>query len=301
MNEIAISMTQLSKRHHYLPEFYLKGFTNVEGRFKIYDVVSKRFLKNGKEFYPHSFFFEQDGNTVTVGERSYDFLERMYGRTDTLIGKILSTIRNSSAEENFGISEKEIPALQFFVSMLFWRLPTNFDQVKGIIKSNDLHNLGLFIKSKLTNEIVRDVDLESRIKNDPNFFKFYKHILPYVTYRRLLECKKKLRIERLNIPLPAICSDNPLIFETEFPDLYYDDFVMPLTGSHIFFRGKELAENAMHNIKIELDAMVFLQARKYVSCTDERYPELLERFYRTNYNNVGQLKEKIFSTLIRIR
>ena len=42
----------ISSRHHYIPQFYLRGFTNESGNFKIYDVQQKRFIKNGKDFYP---------------------------------------------------------------------------------------------------------------------------------------------------------------------------------------------------------------------------------------------------------
>jgi hypothetical protein len=44
-------------KHHYLPQFYLRGFTNGERLFMIYLVKEQRFKQNGKLFLP-------DDNTI---------------------------------------------------------------------------------------------------------------------------------------------------------------------------------------------------------------------------------------------
>lgn len=66
---------QKSWRHHYLPQFYLKGFTNENGTFKIYDVTQGKFLKDGKEFSPASYFFEKNANTIQSDKVDSERLE----------------------------------------------------------------------------------------------------------------------------------------------------------------------------------------------------------------------------------
>ena len=51
-----------SKRHHYLPRYYLKGFTNSDNRFFVYDKEEERIFVSS----PGAAFFENNLNTVTL-------------------------------------------------------------------------------------------------------------------------------------------------------------------------------------------------------------------------------------------
>lgn len=44
----------ITKRHHYLPEFYIKGFLNSNGKVFVYDKHKKAF--NPNEQSPKQFF-----------------------------------------------------------------------------------------------------------------------------------------------------------------------------------------------------------------------------------------------------
>ena len=244
-------MNSTSWRHHYLPQFYLKGFTNENGLFKIFDVERQEFIKSGKEFSTESYFFEKDGNSVIKDGVKDDVIEtKFFKKQDDRIAKVFNKIKNSSREDDFGITDMDMPDLQFFVSSLFWRVPANYDQIKYLVDTKELHELGLLIKSKKNNLTIRDKELETRIKNDPFFFKSMKNIIPYLTFPRLLDCKTPLTIQTFPEQLPAICSDNPVIMEESvFPDIYFDDFIFPLTNKLVLIRGKKI-NNIMNTIKL---------------------------------------------------
>ena len=53
-----------SHEHHFLPIFYLEGFTNDENKFYIYLKDQNRFKKNKKLFSPASHFWIRDDNTM---------------------------------------------------------------------------------------------------------------------------------------------------------------------------------------------------------------------------------------------
>ncbi len=291
-------MNNVSWRHHYIPEFYLKGFTNSNGKFKIFDVEQQRFIRQGKEFSSESYFFEVDGNTVVNENGASDFIEKLYSKTDDRISKLFDKIRNAQSDTRFGVTEDDMPALQHFVSIMFWRLPINYNQVKYLIKEKDLNELGLLINSKETGEVLRDSVLERRLKSDPNFFRALKQILPYLTYKRIFDCTTPLTIQAFPNGLPALCSDNPIIFEKSiFPDVYFDDFIFPLTNNLVFIRGKQI-NNIMTSIKVAIDLILMKQARKYVSCTDELYIESLNNLYDKHYKSVDELKSRVFQDLI---
>jgi hypothetical protein len=293
-------MNKLSWRHHYIPEFYLKGFANSDGTFKIFDIEKNAFVKGGKDFSPQSHFFEKNGNTIYTENGADDFIEtKFFSPSDNRIAEIFNKINNSPSNSRFGLTEDDMPALQHFVSILFWRLPANYDQISYLIKTKELHELGLLLKSKDTDETVRDEEFENKIKNDPNFFKAVKHYLPYITYGRLLDCRTPLTIQTFPSQLPALCSDNPVIFEESFlPDVYYDDLILPLTHTHVFIRGNKIRKDVLAAIKIDIDLIILKQAKKFVSCTDMRYVGMLNQYYSDNFSSLKELKRKVFETLI---
>ena len=234
-------MNNKSWRHHYIPQFYLKGFTNKNGTFKIYDVERERFIKSGKEFYPESYFFEKDGNALNIENKTDDFIEtKFFKDIDNLVSGLFERIKSSNENDRYGVSEKDMPLLQYFVSILFWRLPSNYDKIKYLIKTKDLHDLGLLIKNR-KGETVKNEELENRLLKEPDFYKVIKFWLPHLTYNRLLACKTPLTIKSFHNQFPSLCSDNPVIFQnSEMPDLYYDDFIFPLTNDLIFIRGNKI-------------------------------------------------------------
>jgi hypothetical protein len=155
--------------------------------------------------------------------------------------------------------------------------------------------LGIAIKNSL-GKTIKDTDLEARLKNDPNFFKAIKFWMPLVTYTRILDCDTPLHIQAFPAGLPSICSDNPIIFQSEKPDIYGDDFIFPLTKDIIYFRCEKF-KNILSTIKIDIDCIILQQARKYVTCTDPKYVYLLNQYFKKNYSNLKELKNVVFGKL----
>ena len=117
-------MNSISWRHHFIPQFYLDGFT-TNGKFKIYDVRNKRFIQNGKDFSPKSYFYEMNGNLLVNDKEADDTLEYKFGKIDDEIAKIFKRINISTSEESFNLSDDDIVKLQYFVSVMYWRNPQN--------------------------------------------------------------------------------------------------------------------------------------------------------------------------------
>ena len=82
-------MNQRSWRHHYIPKFYLKGFVSEKGTFKIFDIKKGKFVRDGKDFSPESYFFEKKGNTLANDKSETDFLESSYAKETTGLPKLL--------------------------------------------------------------------------------------------------------------------------------------------------------------------------------------------------------------------
>ncbi len=176
---------EVSSRHHYLPEFYLKGFTNDNDEFMIYLVQKGEYKKNGKFFSVRSHFFEHKGNTVAVNGVEDNFMEDNYARMETKVAKVFQKIK--AVDTNYDLEEQDIPLLQYFAAELFWRLPSNRELVEVISKNFTLKELGLLVKDATTGEIVEDAEFENYVRNNPIYTKMLRSILPLNTYTRLFE------------------------------------------------------------------------------------------------------------------
>lgn len=290
-------MKVTSWRHHYIPQFYLKGFLNENDKFKIYNIINETFIQKGKDFSPKSCFFEKDANTVFTGDEKDDFLESLYSQTDNSNSILFERIRNSRDSEGFGLTEADMPALQYFIALLFWRNPNNYHKLETIVSDSDIKDLGITIRNA-NGEIVENKEYEQELKNNPNFIKGMKLWIPGITFPRILGCSTPLHIHTFPKELPSICSDYPIIFRNqEFPDVYLDDFIFPLTNELVFFRSQKI-NNISNTIKAEIDLIILKQAMRYVSCTDPTYIYMLNTYYEENYSNLGMLIEHVFTELI---
>ncbi len=290
-------MKQISKRHHYIPQFYLRGFTNSNGRFKIYDTVNKRFINHGKFFSTESYFFERDGNSLIKDNRKDDFIEsKFYKEEDQFFANLLKRINKAPKGTNFGLSDSDMPLLQLFVAIMFWRLPSNFFKIKTLLGQNDFSELGFKFVNK-ENQIVTDAEKINKLRNDPNFAKAMKFGIPFSTFPQILKCNSLLRIQSYPDGLPSLCSDNPIIFRnSENPNVYTDDYIFPLSSNKILLRAKQF-NDIWSTFKITIDWILLNQTIKYVSCTDERYIYELNNLKTNLYGNIDELRELVFKQL----
>ena len=67
-----------TQKHHFIPIFYLKNFTNGQNSFHIYLIKEGKFKQSGKLFHPSSHFYEKHDNTISIKETKSDFLETNY-------------------------------------------------------------------------------------------------------------------------------------------------------------------------------------------------------------------------------
>jgi hypothetical protein len=289
-------MSNKSWRHHYLPQFYLNGFTNESGSFKIYDVENKRFIKKGKDFHPIQYFFEKNANTITINktQESNDKLEDWYSKNDNSIAETFAKVNAFGAKN---LIDKDIAKLEYFIGSLYWRIPTNFNNLRKLVATKKLRELGIVIRDDLGN-IRDDSYLENEFKSNEieAFTKFIKIYYPAIGYYENTMNNVEANVITFIGELPSICSDNPILIQnpTSFR-VYRDEYIFPLDNKHIFFRG--CIKPILNTIKIDIDILTMKQAKKYISCTNVQYLELLESAFQQEYKTIENLREHIFSEI----
>lgn len=287
-------MNNTSWRHHYLPIFYLKGFTTESGLIKIYNVKTKSFTKNGKEFSPESYFFEKNGNTTFKNNSKSDFIEIAYAELDDKIAKLITKINSSNSSNRFDVNEDDMPMLNLFVNLMYWRLPHRKKELENILENNELINLGLSVKNK---DGTRNKISEDELKNDPEFLKAYKYFHSLIDSARGLNCRTPYSILERHEKLPFLCSDNPVVFEKDLAfNNFEDDYIFPLSGTRIFLKANR-SEDFPSFLWMLIDIVVYKQAVNYVSCTHEKYIEMLDNNFEKYNMTLPELKSEIFKRI----
>lgn len=285
-------MNNPSHRHHYIPEFYLKNFTNQEGKFYIYLVKEKRFKRNGELFTTKSHFFTEHGNTINFQPHLPDYLEtKHYTPLDSDISPLIEKIKNSTDLQN-ELTQLEMIQVNYFVSHLYWRSPLRDSEAKKLMEERSLTELGFIFKG---NEM--ETKLAERLfRSNPDFFKMVKWMLPLGLHYINLELEMEIAIRSFSdIAGTSLLSDNPIVFrEKENINSYSEEMIIPLTSKTFYIRNK--AKNAYLDLPLKtiIDLIQFHQANEYVCVTDMAYIEKLKLI--DNYFNLSLdgLKEYLF-------
>ena len=252
-----------SHRHHYIPRFYLKGFCNENDLLAVYDKKRKT-LKNG--YYSRkSHFFEFNRNTLKDAEgQETDFLENLYEQYDNQLSNLFEIFRENQENKNI-LTARNIQELKLFIAMMFWRVPATDHLVDSFFHGKKLNDIGIVIKSKLTNKSVRNDKIENRILNDPDYREACRFlILPLKTFQILLQESdlNNWNYYYSEAEAPHLCSDVPVVFKD--PNNFFnfqDDLILPLTSSKILIFSKNDKPKVLYpEFRFNVDVVLFHQA-----------------------------------------
>lgn len=288
-------MNNPSSRHHFIPEFFLRNFTNPEGKFYIYSVKKREFKGNGKLYTPRSHFFRSHGNSTEIQPVAPDYLEsRHYSPLDSDISKIITKIKNST-DLRRDLTSLECVKVNYFINHLFWRNPTTDDLAKNLLANSRAKDLGInFIGDK---ENLKK--FEEFIKSHKDFYKVIKSMLPLNMHHLAFEAKNNFEI--LTLPKlhgGVLLGDNPVVLrKKEMIDTYCEDLIVPLTANIFFVRSKLAAVYFDEYLKVRLDLLQLKQANEYVCVTDRGYLERLMNLYDKHMLDEKTLRDELFSKL----
>jgi hypothetical protein len=278
----------LSKKHHYLPVFYLKGFTNLNGKFSIYNYAKAKI--EHKEFSPSMYFYD-NRNLIELNGTKDDYPETMYSVMDQRHSILIDNIR--SQDDIPKLSLEDMLLLQEFVSSIFWRLPSTDSYFTQQYKDNPEFTK----KLKIVNESTGEVDNEVT-KNTINHIAFIKGIKPFMPI--ILKRDNNTDLENWQFiydPLGNFtCSDEPILFRNEKPkDIYDSEFIFPLSKNLLLLRTfkKINREELPAPVMALIQLLLFVQGSLYC-CSANR--DVLQRV-KTESSNLRVTKENLFSIL----
>lgn len=287
--------TMSSKKHHYLPEFYLKGFVNNSGQFSVFD-YQKGHIKKG-EYSPSTHFFERDRNSIEFEGHKSDFPEQNYSEKDNWFSSLFKVIQASAGIPK--LDTTQMLTLQDFVSNIFWRIPKNDKMFNAEFQSNPLFTQAFKFRNKATGEEVNN-GITEKIKSSDAFRTAFRVTASDLTFM----AHNSDDLNNWSISYGGgdfhLCSDNPLILRDEnAKDIFKTEFIFPLTKSHLLIRTfSDLTQRILTpQFGVTTDITIFKQGEIY--CAGARRDFLNTISSMAPNFEISILKGDLFSFLDR--
>lgn len=282
-----------SKRHHYLPQFYLKGFTDDKNEFYIFDKKSETIRKST----PLNSFFENHRNTASIKDERFSLLEEVYAHFDGQIAAQLNKIRKSK-QDNFNLEVETLQRIKTFIAQMYWRVPESDHEIEILIDRLSFIETGFDIKDKEGNPATKE--LQDLLKSSDLFRKMYRIFIPFMTSHNEIKTshddwKVYFRKDKYNLT-----GDSPLVIKDfiDFSSLN-EELFFPLSSNQMIVhttapKPRELPRQFV----LMMDLLIIQQSTRFVCCADKEYLEfLIKNFYSiAKGQDVNeQIKENLFS------
>ncbi len=259
-----------SKKHHYLPRYYLEGFTNSQNLLYVYDKQEDRILPD--PLPPGNLFFMNDLNTIVLenGEKS-DSLEKLYTKTENSFWKTLDRIRESQPQKAIELPDKM--HLFNFLLILHWRLPSNSKHIDKL--SNEIFNMnGELPFVSLTDKQGQDApeEVKAKLRESPAFKKNTRLIAPFAPFieknwsDQLRNWKFLYAGDGSNWNLVG---DNPIVTRSVYDhDLKrcLNEFIFPISGRiMVVATDKSISKTLPPEFLIQLGSGMIKRAKRFVA------------------------------------
>lgn len=272
-----------SSRHHYVPQFLIKKFTDDKGLLYVYDKERDVILKQQKS--PKSIFFDWDRNTIDFSGAKKDNLESLYSALDHMLSQDLDNVLKSGS-----VTSEQLTSLILLATIQKWRVP-NIDKDFNKLKTSlNQEKLGIKISFKGNNSLEAKKMIEHLEKSEI-FKASSRTTLPFLPLRKpgkLIELHDNSFIN-VNDEFPSLIGDCNILEKSNFDVNKIEDFVFSLSSSHtlIFKKGtKKRITNGLFYIQRNL--AVIQNSTKYVGCRNLEYLEKQIEIFR-KVRNEGKL------------
>lgn len=287
----------LTKRHHYIPEFFIKGFTGDDKMVSIFNKETGKLDNTRKS--PKQVFFEWNRNTFNINGEDNDFIEKLYQLGETKFSDTYRTIIGN--QESFRFNAFEKLHLMCFISEIHWRVPNQDIEFLDHINQIKSEDSILQIRNKNSGETISQKLYSELIKNPPisEAFKMIKAMQDFEEIVKEVKIEDwKLYSVGIDDPQLNLLSDNPVIIRDYNSNILKSELIFPLSKGKTVYNtnGKILNEIPAEN-RMRVDVLAFLQSNKFVCGPKAEYlKDIAEyaKFYDTE-NKIEKLKESVFN------
>lgn len=289
-----------SKKHHYLPVFYLKGFADENQQLFVYDKVRNEILEGQN---PNSKFYENHLNNFRdKGKVLISLEERMFTPGDTRVSPLFSRFR---IIKNYEFSAIEKVELLHFLSQLYWRSPETHEKYIELIKKEGFSNK--YFKVSKDGKQLEDEEIPEivdKLLNDSESQKIFKHIIP-LTNGSIEESKKLFDkwkvIDLTNDQAKLITGDNPfLINNTDFRiDNVFEEMIFPLCKNKVLILSDKSPDFFDSIALANINILILHQSKRFIASENRNHLEsVIENYnYFKSLNLLDQMQTGTFGII----
>jgi hypothetical protein len=287
-------MSKPSKKHHYLPQFYLRGFADANGSFIVYDKHLRLFRKSK----PEHEFYEKFRNTVDFGGEDSLLVEEMYSHLESSLAPAIASIEKFDINQH-NLTSDIIVRLKFFVETMRWRNPALDEIYSKLITRFSIDEFGLTVRGK--NE-ERNREIEREMMSHPAVQKTLRPLMATFGLRDISNQDhdiSKWHILYQDGGFPII-GDFPIIFNPRtVADFVNNEFVMPLSAQRtVIFADVKPQTQLPYQFTIDKDLAMIHLAKRFVCCKHEDYLRFMVNYYYEHLDKIDDsLLENLFSGL----
>lgn len=282
-------------KHHYIPRFLIKGFTDSKGEVWVYDKKYDQIKKN--PVGPGGIFFEWGRNNLELNGITSSVIEtEWFMFLDNFCKTVIKEFQEAKNTELLH-SYDNVSKMQYFLLHLYWRLPKTDFAFDNLIKKSKIN-----FKNKISSQKESDKELESKLTAEKNFKKIEKVIVPNLIIKELKNYKLPKRfcsklIDKNNDIF--LLGDYPMLFRKEpesFDDIISRDYILPISSKRIYSISQNNCLEFDFSKATTLNTLIIHQSQRFVCSPDKVFLEKSVEYYKKQLGNLPHLylREKVF-------
>lgn len=262
-------MAYNSARHHYIPQYLIRAFTNSKGMLYVYDKAKDKISKHARP--PKSVFYEFDRNTLDLNEKGKTSVveDRMFSVVDQQLSQVVKYFQKTELELlSFDITNTA--HMLVLAINLFWRVPANDELVLSLLRRSDIRINGMS---------------SEQIKEDPVYQKLLRFGLNGETIKEIVKQSRGgtevVNVHQFGIPA-FVLGDNPVLYKSNpnrFNELGSTSFMVALSSNRIYTATENSLKLTQVNV-MRYNAAVIQQSKRYVVSENKNLLQSSARLFR---------------------
>ncbi len=287
----------LSKRHHYIPEFFIKGFVGQDGKVAVYNKEKNKLEPSRKS--PKQVFYEWNRNTFNIDGEDTDFVEDLYKFHENQFAPVYKKIIEQNGPLH--IDATDLFHLIHFLGVLYWRIPLRDNEMLDFMQNASSKDLLLRVRDKETG-LDAPQEIFEGMKKEPSFIQGSKIMMAVIDFMKTDFVSDldnwRTGYSGSNVQLHLL-SDNPVIIRNQNDSrLFPSELIFPISkGKTLYHIYGKAFKMLPPEHRASVDLLAFLQTDRIICGPNGDYladiAQIASRF--SNENEVKDLKEEVFN------
>lgn len=282
-----------SRRHHYLPVFYLKGFTDSEKLMYVYDKVEDKILIKQK---PESKFYEKDLNNYKTKDGILLTIEEsFYTPQDTKFSPLFSKIQSGDINQDLTALEKL--EVLYFINQLFWRSPQSNKYFVELIGKEGMSNKYFGFKNPSGEKVPDDEipEIKAQVLKDVEIQKVFKQMIALSdgsSEERMRLFEKWNVITITNESSSFIVGDYPFLINNSNLSMnnVFDEMMFPLSKNKLLILSDKSPKFLDGILFTNFNTSIIAQSKRFVASSDENQLKFAIEHYKASIESNSEEK-----------